>query len=114
MRAHRTPWGSQHQNTGRSGVQGGQGAWTVPRPRAGCCQSSSSCRSVLSNVGLSDQHPIPGLIRCFGLICSLSLLSSLPHGWLPDTQPFWQATTGLRALHASPVAFTATREAQRG
>lgn len=40
VRAHRTPWGSQHQNTGRSGAQGGQGAWTVPRPRAGCCQSS--------------------------------------------------------------------------
>lgn len=56
----------------------------------GTCPSCawSSARDA-SGTHLSDQHPIPGLLRHFGLICSLSLLSSPPHDWLPAIQPFW-------------------------
>lgn len=78
-----TCWGRQHQDTGRPGAQAGQGDQEGTCPS---CAWSSACHA--SSTHLSDQHPIPGLLCHFGLICSLSLLFS-PHDWLPGIQPFW-------------------------
>lgn len=54
---------------------------------------------------------LPGLSCLFGLT---HLITAIPTPQLPRVQTFQGVAAGLSAFHTSPIALTATQEAQRG